>query len=103
MRPTNATRPTAVATESRSPARVSVASTAVASDLVLPTGEPSKLTTSKFIVGGFRPDAPVHAVHDLVQSVAGDLHDFRRLPANGPSAPAAAYIFFLFDVRGFRV
>ena len=63
------------------------------SDLILSATEAPKPVTKKFIASGFRPDAPDHAVHDLIQSVTGDLYSFRRLPPNGPSAPAVAYMF----------
>ena len=56
------------------------------SDLVLSATYAPKPVTKKFIVSGFRPGAPDHAVHDLIQSVTGDLYSFRRLSRNpGPA------------------
>ena len=69
------------------------------SDLVLSATYAPKPVTKKFIVLGFRPGAPDHAVHDLIQSVTGDLYSFRRLPPNGPSAPAVAYMFEVAESR----
>ena len=67
--------------------------------LVLSATYSPKPVTKKFIVLGFRPGAPDHAVHDLIQSVTGDLYSFRRLPPNRPSAPAVAYMFGVAESR----
>ena len=69
------------------------------SDLVLSVTDAPNPVTKKFIVSGFRPDAPDHAVHDLIQSVIGDTYSFRRLSPNGSSAPAAAYMFEVAESR----
>ena len=93
-RPEIAPPPVATAVDSRPLAEYdAVAGAGPASDLVLTATVAPKSATCKYIVGGFRPDAPDSAVHDLVQSVAGVLYDFRRLPPDGPSAPASAYMF----------
>ena len=93
-RPGIAARPAAATVDNRILAqRTAVAGTGAASDLVLVSSNTSKPPTTIFIVGGFRPDAPDNDVRDLVQSVAGELHSFQRLPANGSSAPAAAFMF----------
>ena len=64
-----------------------------ASDLVLSPGVTQQPAKKKFIVWGFRPDASDSSVRGLLQSVAGDVYSFRRLPADGPSAPGAAFMF----------
>ena len=93
-RPGIAARPAAANVDNRILAqRTAVAGTGAASDLVLVSSNTSKPPTAIFIVGGFRPDAPDNDVRDLVQSVAGQLYGFQRLPANGSSAPAAAFMF----------